>query len=84
MQHATDKNALRKSVNVTANVDLVRRVRQEKGNLSALLEESMVSFLEKKESERWKKENRLAFESYNEMIENHGLFSLQAIDRLLF
>jgi antitoxin CcdA len=75
MQHAHDKNVLRKPVNVTANVDLVRRVRQEKGNLSALLEESMVSFLEKKELERWSKENKQSFESYNQMIEKHGLFS---------
>jgi antitoxin CcdA len=75
MQQAHAKNPLRKPVNVTANVDLVRRVRQEKGNLSALLEESMVSFLEKKELERWSKENQQAFESYNQMIEKHGLFS---------
>lgn len=30
-----------------------------------------------KELLRWKNENRQAFESYNEMIEKHGLFSDQ-------
>lgn len=75
MQSARAKSALRRPVNVTANVDLVRRVREEKGNLSALLEESMIAFLEKKELERWKTENLKSFESYNEMIEKYGMFS---------
>ncbi len=75
MQPAYDINAHRQSVNLTANSDLVKRVRREKGNLSALLEESMKSFLAQKELERWKAENRQAFESYNQMIERHGLLS---------
>ena len=75
MQSARAKSAVRKPVNVTADADLVRRVRQEKGNLSALLEESMVAFLEKKELERWRNENQQSFESYNKMIEKDGLFS---------
>jgi antitoxin CcdA len=75
MQPAHNKKVLRKPVNVTADIDLVRRVRDEKGNLSALLEESMVAFLEKKELERWKEENRESFESYNLMVEKHGLLS---------
>jgi len=75
MQPSYDKHARRQSVNLTANSDLVRRVREEKGNLSALLEESMLSFLSQKELERWRAENREAFSSYNDMIQEHGLLS---------
>ena len=75
MQTAYDKNARRQSVNLTANSDLVRLVREEKGSLSALLEESMLSFLAHKELIRWKEENKKSFESYNSMIEKHGLLS---------
>jgi len=75
MQPAHGKKGLRKPVSVMANIDLMRRVRSEKGNLSALLEEAMKAFLEKKELERWKMENQQSFESYNQMIEKHGLFS---------
>ena len=75
MRASHDKNAQRKPVNVTANIELVKRVRDEKGNLSALLEESMLAFLKKKELERWKNESRQSFESYDRMIEEHGVLS---------
>ena len=75
MRQANDNIARRQSVNLTADSELVRRVRDEKGNLSALLEGSMRAFLAKKELERWREENHQSFESYNQMIEKHGLFS---------
>lgn len=75
MQKAYAKGVRRQPVNVTADADLVKRVRQEKGNLSALLEEAMRDFLVKKELERWRDESRQSFESYNEMVGTQGLFS---------
>ena len=75
MQASYDKNARRQSVNLSANSDLVRRVREEKGSLSTLLEESMLEFLTQKELARWKEQQRVSFESYNNMIEKHGLLS---------
>lgn len=75
MRQASYKNTKRQSVNLTADSDLVQRVRSEKGNLSALLDESMRMFLAKKDLERWKEESRQSFESYNQMIEKHGVFS---------
>ena len=75
MQTSYDKSARRQPVNLTANSVLVRRVREEKGSLAALLEESMLSFLAQKELMRWKDENTKSFESYNLMIERHGLLS---------
>lgn len=75
MLQTSNKIAKRQSVNLTADSDLVQRVRSEKGNLSALLEEAMRTYLAKKELERWKEECRPSFESYNQMIEKHGVFS---------
>jgi antitoxin CcdA len=75
MRQSANKTARRHPVNLTADSELVERVRGEKGNLSALLEQSMRAYLTQKELERWKEDNRLSFESYNKMIEEHGLFS---------
>jgi post-segregation antitoxin (ccd killing protein) len=62
-------------VNLTANSDLINLVRKEKGNLSAILEQSMITFLTERELMRWKEENRVSFESYNSMIEERGTLS---------
>lgn len=70
-----NSNAPRKHVNLTANSDLVSLVKEEKGNLSALFEQSMITFLADRKLMRWKEENKAAFESYNQMIEKRGLLS---------
>ncbi|MCM0083725.1 type II toxin-antitoxin system CcdA family antitoxin [Geomonas sp. Red32] len=75
MQTLKKQTNRRRSINLTADAELVSRVRQEGGNLSALLDESMKEFLKRKELERWKEENRASFESYNRMIEETGLIS---------
>ena len=75
MQLSYNTNAPRKHVNLTANSDLVNLVKDEKGNLSALFEQSMISFLAERELIRWKEENKAAFESYNQMIDERGLLS---------
>lgn len=75
MRQAHERVARRQAVNLTADSELVQRVREEKGNLSALLEDAMREFLVKRELVRWRDENRQSFESYNEMIEREGLFA---------
>ncbi len=67
--------AARKPVNLTANSDLVNRVRSEKGNLSALFEQSMIAFLAERQLKNWKEENKASFDSYNRMIESRGPLS---------
>ena len=75
MRQAHEKTSRRQPVNLTADRVLVQRVKEEKGNLSALLDDAMRDFLAKKELLRWRDENRQSFESYNQMIEKQGLFS---------
>ena len=75
MQLNYDTHAPRRAVNLSANSDLVELVRSNKGNLSALLEQSMVNFLEELELKNWKAENKASFDSYNRMIEERGPLS---------
>lgn len=75
MQLSYNANAQRRSVNLTANSELVNMVRSEKGNLSKLFEQSMIAFLSERELIRWKEENKAAFDSYNRMIAERGSVS---------
>ena len=68
-------NAPRRHVNLTANSDLINRVRNEQGNLSALFEKSMIEFLALKELNRWREAQKASFDSYNRMIEERGPLS---------
>jgi post-segregation antitoxin (ccd killing protein) len=75
MQLDYNSNAPRRHVNLTANEELVSRVRNEKGNLSALFEQSMITFLAERELLRWQAANKVSFDSYNRMIEERGPLS---------
>lgn len=75
MQLNYNTNAPKRPVNLTANCELVNMVRNEKGNLSKLFEESMIAFLSERELARWKEENEEAFDSYNRMIAERGSVS---------
>jgi len=75
MQLAYNVQAVRRPVNLTANSDLIERVRSEKGNLSALFEQSMITFLAERELMRWKEDSQSSFNSYNQMIEARGTLS---------
>ena len=72
MQLSYNSNASRRPVNLTANSELVNMVRSEKGNLSKLFEQTMITFLTERELVRWKEENKAAFASYNRMIAERG------------
>ena len=75
MQLNYNTTAPRRPVNLTANSDLVNMVRNEKGNLSKLFEQTMITFLSERELARWKEENKAAFDSYNSMIAERGSVS---------
>ena len=75
MQPDYNKTAARRPVNLTANSDLIDKVRGEKGNLSAIFEQSLITFLAERELKRWKDENQASFDSYNRMIDDRGPLS---------
>lgn len=78
-------DAPKRPVNLTANSKQVNMVRSEKGNLSKLFDQSIITFLAERELTRWREENKAAFKSYNSMIAERGPVSediglLQLID----
>ncbi len=75
MQLSFNRHAPRRSVNLTANSDLINMVRAEQGNLSQLLEQTMINFLAERELIHWKEQNSAAFDSYNAMIAERGTLS---------
>lgn len=75
MQLVYNHNAHRQTVNLTVNSDLLSRMRQEKCNLSAFVDKAMEAYLTEQELLRWREANRDSFESYNQMVAEHGLVS---------
>lgn len=69
-----DRTAPKRSVNLNANSDLLRRAKEEDINLSQTLEEALATRLRAKLEERWLAENKEAIASYNEHIEKDGIF----------
>ena len=72
MHLSYNTQAPKKHVNLTANTELIDLVRKEKGNLSAIFEQSMIEYITERELARWKEENKASFDSYNTMIEERG------------
>ena len=74
MNYGYDANAPKKSVNLSANSDLLRLAKEEGVNLSRTLEEAVAEKLRQKLEHRWREENRDAIAAYNARIEKNGVF----------
>lgn len=68
-------NAPKKPTNLTVNSDLLSQAKELKINLSATFEFALAEVLKKKKIQFWKEENKESILSYNELIEDYGLFS---------
>ena len=68
-------NAPKKPTNLTINSDLLTQAKDYKINLSATLEIALADALKAKKVDLWKEENKDAIESYNNIVEEYGLFS---------
>jgi antitoxin CcdA len=75
MQKIFDEKAPKKSANLSINSDLLQKARECGINLSALLEQSLIDYVKKTKSEKWREENRDAIDAYNEYVDNNGTFS---------
>jgi len=67
-----DMNAPKKPTNLSINSDLLAKSRAMNINLSATLEEALMSELARAEGENWAKENKAAIKAYNKFVEEHG------------
>ncbi len=65
----------KKPVNVSLDQSLVAQARELQINLSQTLEKAVVMELRKARREKWLKENRKAVDTYNQRIEEQGVFS---------
>lgn len=70
-----DHDAPKKPTNLSINSDLLSKSKALNINLSATLEQVLRDKLAETEADNWRKENKRAIQAYNEMVEEHGLFS---------
>jgi antitoxin CcdA len=70
-----DDTAPKKATNLSVNSDLLRKARELDINLSSALEQALEQIVKRRLSEQWLEENRGAIESYNEHVDEHGVFS---------
>lgn len=70
-----DSGAAKKATNLSINSDLLAQAKALKINLSATLEARLTELIKAKHRELWQEENKAAIASYNQLTEEHGLFS---------
>ena len=75
MRPVYDDTAPKKATNLSINSDLLRKARELEINLSSALEQALEQIVKRRLSEQWLEENRAAIESYNEHVEEQGVFS---------
>jgi len=75
MSNLYNVNAPKKPTNLTVNSDLLAQAKDYKINLSATLESALADALKTKKIVLWKEENKEAIESYNNFLDDFGLFS---------
>ncbi len=70
-----NKDAPKKSANLSVNSDLLRKAKDHRINLSKALEERLIEMLLEEKRREWREENRDAIEAYNRRVESGGVFS---------
>jgi antitoxin CcdA len=69
------KSATKKSVNLTANADLIACAKENKINLSETFEEAIVIKLRSIKQQQWLEQNKEGIDAYNERIDRDGIFA---------
>jgi len=75
MRNYFDTSASKKPTNLTVNSDLLETAKRMKINISATLEDALVNKVRQQMTTEWLSENRAAIESYNQFVEQNGVFS---------
>lgn len=75
MDSVFEATAAKKPANVSINGDLLQKAKALKINLSATLEAALIESIKAHQRELWKAENRNAIAAYNQLVEQHGVFS---------
>ena len=75
MANLYDMSAPQKATNLSLNSDLLNKARDLKVNLSATLEQALREKLKAAESERWKRDNKVSIQAYNDFVAENGCLS---------
>ena len=75
MQQVYDVDAPKKATNLSVNSDLLKKARGLRINLSATLEQALAIQVKSTTREAWLKENKIAIDGLNELVNKNGLFS---------
>lgn len=75
MHTVYDLSALKKPANVSINTDLLKKAKALDINLSAALEQKLVELIKQKQAADWLASNQTAIASYNQHVEESGVFS---------
>ncbi len=70
-----NRNAPKKPTNLTINSDLLVKAKELKINISSVLEQALAEKLKQTQKDEWLQENSESIASYNEHIEQFGVFS---------
>ena len=66
--------ASKKATNVSVNAALLQQAKALNINLSSTLEQALIAKLKQMQAETWATENKTAINSYNQHIEQNGVF----------
>ncbi len=75
MQTLYNSDAPKKPTNLSVNSDLLKKTKALNINLSATLEQALRTKLAMNLEKKWKKENKRAIQTYNDFVEDNGLFA---------
>ena len=75
MQELYDAKAPKKPTNLSINSDLLRVAKELDINISATLEAKLIELVKAQAKEKWLKDNQEAISSYNQHVEDNGVFS---------
>jgi antitoxin CcdA len=70
-----NRNAPKKPTNLTINSDLLVKAKELKINISSVLEQALAEKLKQTQKDDWLQDNAESIASYNEHIEQFGVFS---------
>jgi len=70
-----DHNAPKKPTNLTINMDLLTIAKNLNLNISSVLETALTEVVKQKKREKWIEDNKDAINTYNDRINEIGLFS---------
>jgi antitoxin CcdA len=70
-----DQNAPKKLISLSLNSDLLKKAKDLEINISAVLEQALISQLKIKQAQQWQEKNKSAIAAYNKSIVESGTFS---------